>query len=233
MAHQMAHQTAHRMHQPDLTPCDRNSCRCGSSQNCMYYNDNEYGHHHYVAAQGTAMSNCAGKSYDKFNDTGVYGDHAIGNLGGANQLDPYGDINPGLGEYGQVPAYSTTGFSPMSPTCPMAQMEQGLIPTGVKGAVQAVAQLPGQALGVAQQVGQRALQLPGQAVQFVDDVTEPIPIVGEAVNTVLALSSATLAAAAIVAYLASTNKLTNLGGLDQQDLMVIAGILGVVFFFLR
>ena len=85
----------------DVAPCNRNNCRCGDNQNCMYYNSAGPGqsHYNYVAVQGAGapespLYRCNYKAYDYYNDADMYDDHAIGCLGG------YNETNEGL--HGQV-----------------------------------------------------------------------------------------------------------------------------------
>lgn len=87
--------------------CNRNNCRCGNEQACMYYNRSDQGasHYNYVAVQGSGdpqdpRYKCAYKAYDFYNDQGMYADHALGGLGTyaqaygeANQKGLYGDVN--------------------------------------------------------------------------------------------------------------------------------------------
>jgi len=68
---------------PDVAPCDRNNCRCGSDSNCMYYNDPGLGHAHYnvsaVQGEGPPSSpdySCANKAMDYYNKHNMYDDHA-------------------------------------------------------------------------------------------------------------------------------------------------------------
>jgi len=85
---------------PEVPSCDRNNCRCGSSKNCMYYNDGVKSHYNYVAVQGTgsienAEYSCANKAFDYLNNAGLYGDHALGGLGayGTEDGDLYGTVD--------------------------------------------------------------------------------------------------------------------------------------------
>lgn len=85
---------------PSVPSCDRNNCRCGSSRNCMYYNDGDKSHYNYVAVQGAgSMENpqysCTNKAYDYYNATDMYGDHALGGLGayGTEDGDIHGEVN--------------------------------------------------------------------------------------------------------------------------------------------
>lgn len=71
---------------PSVPSCDRNNCRCGSSKNCMYYNDGVKSHYNYVAVQGTGSIenpeySCTNKAYDYYNANDMYADHALGGLG--------------------------------------------------------------------------------------------------------------------------------------------------------
>lgn len=68
---------------PDVAPCDRNNCRCGNDQNCMYYNNPGLGHAHYnvtaVQGEGSPSStdySCANKAMDYYNHHNMYDDHA-------------------------------------------------------------------------------------------------------------------------------------------------------------
>jgi hypothetical protein len=85
---------------PSVPSCDRNNCRCGSSKNCMYYNDGVKSHYNYVAVQGTGsienpQYSCANKAYDYLNDNNMYGDHALGGLGayGTEDGEQYGTVD--------------------------------------------------------------------------------------------------------------------------------------------
>lgn len=68
----------------DVASCDRNNCRCGDSQNCMYYNSpgaSGKSHYNYVAVQGTGdpsspYYSCANRAADHFNEEQMYADHA-------------------------------------------------------------------------------------------------------------------------------------------------------------
>lgn len=86
--------------------CNRNNCRCGSPEACMYYNRSDQGasHYNYVAVQGAGdpqdpRYRCTYKAYDYYNDKGMYGDHALGGLGTYTQA--YGEANQ-EGLYGLV-----------------------------------------------------------------------------------------------------------------------------------
>ncbi len=90
----------------DTLSCNRNNCRCGNEEACMYYNrsDGKVGHYNYVAVQGAGdpedpRYSCMNKAFDFYNDSGMYGDHAIGNLGTYTQA--YGESN-NKGLYGLV-----------------------------------------------------------------------------------------------------------------------------------
>lgn len=68
---------------PNVAPCDRNNCRCGTDQNCMYYNNPGVGHAHYnvtaVQGEGAPTSedySCANKAMDYYNEKNMYDDHA-------------------------------------------------------------------------------------------------------------------------------------------------------------
>lgn len=85
---------------PGTSSCDRNNCRCGSSKNCMYYNDSTKSHYNYFAVQGEGSVenpeySCVNKAYDYYNENDMYGDHALGSLGayGTEAGDLYGDVN--------------------------------------------------------------------------------------------------------------------------------------------
>ena len=99
---------------PDVLPCNRNNCRCGNDNNCMYYNGSQNGHYNYVAVQGTGdkespFYKCPSVAYDTFNKEGVYDDQVLGggpgepHLGAYNDLDPYGGVNDPKGWYGPAP----------------------------------------------------------------------------------------------------------------------------------
>lgn len=77
---------------PEVAPCDRNNCRCGDDTNCMYYNSAGPGqsHYNYVAVQGAGdpdspMYRCSSKAMDYYNREQMYGDHALGGMGGYNE----------------------------------------------------------------------------------------------------------------------------------------------------
>lgn len=83
---------------PGTPSCDMNNCRCGSSKNCMYYNDGVKGHYNYVAVQGEgSVENpeyrCANKAADYYNAMGMYGDHARGGLGAYNDESLNGPVD--------------------------------------------------------------------------------------------------------------------------------------------
>lgn len=83
---------------PGTPSCDMNNCRCGSSKNCMYYNDGVKGHYNYVAVQGEgSVENpeyrCANKAADYYNAMGMYGDHARGGLGAYNDENTNGEVD--------------------------------------------------------------------------------------------------------------------------------------------
>ena len=108
----------HNTDRPEVLPCNRNNCRCGNDKNCMYYNNPDAAHYNYTAVHGTGDNQsphyqCRNAAYDKFNEEGVYGDHAINGLGGYNDMHPYGEIDKPKGWYGPVdePSY------PATPTC--------------------------------------------------------------------------------------------------------------------
>jgi hypothetical protein len=72
----------------------------------MYYNrsDGQAGHYNYVAVQGAGASgdsrySCMNKAFDYYNDSNMYGDHALGGLGTYAQA--YGEAN-NEGLYGLV-----------------------------------------------------------------------------------------------------------------------------------
>lgn len=86
--------------------CNRNNCRCGNEEACMYYNrsDGRAGHYNYTAVQGAGDPDdprygCSSKAYDYYNATEMYGDHALGGLGTYAQA--YGEANQ-EGLYGHV-----------------------------------------------------------------------------------------------------------------------------------
>ncbi len=100
----MSCQNSHNTDHPGTLPCNRNNCRCGSSENCMYYNDGDKSHYNYVAVAGSgskddARYRCAYKAYDMYNAENMYGDHALGKLG--TYTSEYGKINQS-GFYGRV-----------------------------------------------------------------------------------------------------------------------------------
>ncbi len=81
-----------------VAPCNRNNCRCGDDNNCMYYNSAGPGQGHYnvTAVQGagspdSAAYQCSSKAYDYYNARTMYADHALSGMGtyaeeqGANQ----------------------------------------------------------------------------------------------------------------------------------------------------
>jgi hypothetical protein len=75
----------------DVAPCDRNNCRCGDSNNCMYYNSAGSGQSFYnwSAVQGAGDPNspvytCSRRAMDQYNAEGVYADHASDAIGGFN-----------------------------------------------------------------------------------------------------------------------------------------------------
>ena len=109
---------AHHITDPsEVLPCNRNNCRCGDSENCMYYNSPGKAHYNYVAVQGTGDAqspyySCPSLAYDTFNQEQLYGDHAIGGLGGYNDTHPYGQVNDPKGWYGPMDA-----SYPAKPTC--------------------------------------------------------------------------------------------------------------------
>ena len=77
---------------PEVAPCDRNNCRCGDNTNCMYYNSAGPGqsHYNYTAVQGAGdpsspMYRCSSKAMDYYNRGEMYGDHAMGGMGGYNE----------------------------------------------------------------------------------------------------------------------------------------------------
>lgn len=85
---------------PSVPSCDRNNCRCGSSQNCMYYNDGIKSHYNYTAVQGTGSIenseySCVNKAFDHYNKHNMYDDHALGGLGtyGTEDGDIHGQVN--------------------------------------------------------------------------------------------------------------------------------------------
>ena len=83
---------------PEVAPMNRNNCRGGDEDNCMYYNSAGPGqsHYNYVAVQGAGdpdspVYKCSSKAYDHYNDKNMYGDHALGGLGG--HTEDYGEAN--------------------------------------------------------------------------------------------------------------------------------------------
>jgi hypothetical protein len=97
---------------PDVLPCNRNNCRCGNDENCMYYNNAENGHYNYFAVNGAGDKNspfyqCPSVQYDVFNQEHVYDDKTLnidnGELGAYNDLTPYGNIDNLKGFYGPAP----------------------------------------------------------------------------------------------------------------------------------
>ena len=108
---------SHITDNPDVLPCNRNNCRCGDSENCMYYNSPDYSHYNYVAVQGTGdpespFYKCNYLAYDTFNQEQLYGDHAINGLGGYNDTHPYGGVDDPKGWYGPMDV-----SYPAKPTC--------------------------------------------------------------------------------------------------------------------
>lgn len=109
---------AHHITDPEgVLPFNRNNCRGGDEENCMYYNSNDGAHFNYTAVQGTGdpqspYASCSNMAMNTFNDKQVYGDAAIGGLGGYENSDPYGEINEQKGFYGQMEA-----SYPAKPTC--------------------------------------------------------------------------------------------------------------------
>jgi len=103
----------HNTDNADTLPCNRNNCRCGNDNNCMYYNGSQNGHYNYVAVQGTGDRQsphykCPSVAYDSFNAEGVYDDQTLSlgdgqSLGAYNDLDPYGGVNDPKGWYGPAP----------------------------------------------------------------------------------------------------------------------------------
>ena len=94
---------------PDVLPCNRNNCRCGNDENCMYYNNPDNGHYNYFAVNGAGDKNspfyqCPSVAYDGFNQEHVYDDQTLavdgGELGAYNDLSPYGGVNDPKGFYG-------------------------------------------------------------------------------------------------------------------------------------
>jgi hypothetical protein len=107
---------SHITDRPEVLPFNRNNCRGGSAENCMYYNDDGKAHYNYTAVQGTGDHNSVYYksnfvAQDGYNDEHLYEDHAIGNLGGYNDPNDYGDINNKKGFYGPavVPSYPQVG----------------------------------------------------------------------------------------------------------------------------
>jgi hypothetical protein len=102
----------HNTDNADTLPCNRNNCKCGNDNNCMYYNGSQNGHYNYVAVQGTGDRDsphykCPSAAYDSFNREGVYDDQVLNagdvQLGAYNDLDPYGGVNDPKGWYGPAP----------------------------------------------------------------------------------------------------------------------------------
>lgn len=83
---------------PEVLPFNRNNCRGGNQENCMYYNTADGAHYNYTAVQGTgdqqssyyAPNNVA---FDIFNAEHSYADHAMGAMGGYNDQDVHGSID--------------------------------------------------------------------------------------------------------------------------------------------
>jgi hypothetical protein len=107
---------SHITDRPEVLPFNRNNCRGGSDENCMYYNEPGKAHYNYTAIQGTGdhdssyyKSNFVAQ--DTYNDEQLYEDHAIGTLGGYNDTHAYGDINNKKGFYGEavIPSYPEVG----------------------------------------------------------------------------------------------------------------------------
>jgi hypothetical protein len=108
---------SHITDRPEVLPFNRNNCRGGSDENCMYYNDPGKAHYNYTAVQGTGdQSSSYYKSnfvaQDTYNDEELYKDHAIGALGGYNAENAYGDINNDKGFYGPAPSPSYPAVGP-------------------------------------------------------------------------------------------------------------------------
>lgn len=83
---------------PGTPSCDMNNCRCGSSKNCMYYNDGVKSHYNYVSVQGQgSVENpeyrCMNKAFDYLNAMDYYDDHARGGLGAYGDDNLYGEVN--------------------------------------------------------------------------------------------------------------------------------------------
>ena len=115
---------SHNTDNPNVLPCDRNNCRCGNDQNCMYYNNAENGHYNYVAINGSGDKNspyysCPSGAYDVFNQEHVYEDGGLGGINGEPQLGAYND----MGEYGGVDVDKKGWYGPAplsyvdKPTC--------------------------------------------------------------------------------------------------------------------
>lgn len=107
----------HNTDRPEVLPCNRNNCRCGNDENCMYYNNADNAHYNYTAVHGTGDSSspfyrCTTMAQDSLNQEMVYGDHAINGLGGYNNMSPYGEVNDPKGWYGPMDA-----SYPAKPTC--------------------------------------------------------------------------------------------------------------------
>lgn len=101
----------------NVLPFNRNNCRGGSEENCMYYNEDDGAHYNYTSVQGTGdpqspYYRCHNMAMDTYNQEQLYGDHAIGGLGGYNATDPYGEVNNRKGFYGGMDE-----SYPAKPTC--------------------------------------------------------------------------------------------------------------------
>lgn len=90
----------------EVAPMNRNNCRGGDTENCMYYNSAGPGqsHYNYVAVQGAGamdsnLYKCSSKAYDHYNDNKMYGDHALGGMG--TYVEDYGEHN-NAGLYGRI-----------------------------------------------------------------------------------------------------------------------------------
>lgn len=208
------------MHNQD-SPCDRNNCRCGNSDgNCMYYNDDKYGHYNVVAVQGTgspekSQYRCNYNKYDKFNENEAYADHALGGMGTANQLPGYGEVNMS-GGYGPI-TYPTTAV--------LGTGHCGANGNGNGNGV--VARATGPIVDAAGNIVDAAGNVVGKVVGVAGDVAGGVVDVA---SDVTGLNTTMLAIGAAVAYLAFVGKLTDPTNLSQQDMMVLAALAAAVFF---
>ena len=108
---------------PNVLPCDRNNCRCGDNNNCMYYNSPNNGFYNYNAVQGSGdkMSpyySCPSVAYDVFNQEDIYADGGLGGTNGEPQLGAYNDMREYGGINGPRDTYGSAPISyPDKPTC--------------------------------------------------------------------------------------------------------------------